>query len=499
MGKNTSREFTKFLRYLSLSVSILFVLVYLILVYFRINYPFELEWMEGCSVDHVIRILSGQKLYVAPSLEFVPFIYTPVYFYVSAALSKIIGTGFLSLRLVSFISSLGCFLVIFLIVKKETKSSFWGILAAGLFAATYRIGGAWFDIARSDSLFLLFLLAGLYLIKFKKSSVWYLLAGVLVSLSFLTKQTALFISIPIMLYCLLLNRREWIYFVGSVVLIIGISTFLLNRIHDGWYNYYVFDLPRQHSLVKYMLVEFWTRDLISKLPIACILSLFYLYALLKNTNKRNFLFYLLMPVGMLGGAWFSRLHQGGYDNVLFPAYAALSILFGLGAFKVFEFIQAVSLNKRRLIEISFYLIFIIQFLLLTYNPRAQIPTENDLDAGYVLIEIMAQLPGDIIVPYHSYLPTLAGKKSYAHHQAISDVIRGDDSPAKTRLLEEINLAITSKKFNALILDAPWFPELTERYYEKQKKVFGNANVFWTVTGMRTTPQVIYVPRTNDDH
>ncbi len=494
MATNTWRGINKFLRYLSISVPILFVLVYLILVYLRINYPFELEWMEGCSADHVIRILCGQKLYVAPSLEFVPFIYTPVYFYVSAALSKISGTGFLSLRLVSFFSSLGCFLIIFFMVKKETKSSFSGILASGLFAATFRISGAWFDIARPDSLFLLFLLAGLYLIKFKGSSVWYLLAGVLVSLSFLTKQTALLILIPIMVYCLLLNRRSWIYFVGSVILIIGISTFLLNRIHDGWYNYYVFDLPRQHSLVKNMFVDFWTKDLVSKLPIACILSLFYLYALLKNTNKRNFLFYLLMSMGMLGTAWFSRLHLGGYDNVLFPAYAALSILFGLGAFKVFEFFRAASADKRRLIQFSFYLVFIMQFLVLAYNPRAQIPTQNDLDAGYVFIEIMAQLPGDIIVPYHSYLPTLAGKKSHAHHQPVSDVIRGDDSPAKDRLLDEINRAITSKKFNALILDAPWFPELTERYYVRQRKVFGNANVFWTLTGMRTTPQMIYVPR-----
>jgi 4-amino-4-deoxy-L-arabinose transferase-like glycosyltransferase len=494
MATVTLRGFTKFFRYLLLAVAVLFVLVYLILVYLRIRYPFELEWMEGCSADHVIRILSGQKLYVAPSLDFVPFIYTPLYFYVSAALSEILGTGFLSLRLVSFISSLGCFLFIFLMVKRETRSVFWGIVGFCLFAASFRISGAWFDIARPDSLFLLFLLAGLYIIKFKKSSVWYLFAGVLVSLSFLTKQTALFISLPIVVYCVLSNRRRSAFFIGTVVLIIGISTFLLNRIHDGWYNYYVFDLPRQHSLVKNMLIDFWTKDLISKLPIACILSLFYLYVLLKKSDKQNFLFYLFMSMGMLGGAWFSRLHVGGYDNVLFPAYAALSILLGLGAYNVFEFIRAVSSYKRGFMEISFYLVLIVQFLVLAYNPRAQIPTQRDLEAGRFFVETMAQLPGDIMVPYHSYLPTLAGKKSHAHHQAVSDVIRGDDSPARDSLLEEINRAISTKKFSALILDCPWFPELTERYYERQRRIFSQDDVFWTKTGMRTVPQIIYVPR-----
>ena len=36
---------------------------------------FDLEWLEGASVQQVSRILSGQRLYVRPSIHFVPFIY----------------------------------------------------------------------------------------------------------------------------------------------------------------------------------------------------------------------------------------------------------------------------------------------------------------------------------------------------------------------------------------------------------------------------------------
>ncbi len=52
-----------------------YVLAYLYIVYSRIRYPFELEWMEGGSLLQLLRMLQGEKLYVAPTLEYVPFIY----------------------------------------------------------------------------------------------------------------------------------------------------------------------------------------------------------------------------------------------------------------------------------------------------------------------------------------------------------------------------------------------------------------------------------------
>src|SRR5690606_21399910 len=59
----------------------------------RIGHPFELEWMGGAFVDHVCRVLDGQSIYVAPSADFVPFLYTPLYMYASAAVARVIGEG----------------------------------------------------------------------------------------------------------------------------------------------------------------------------------------------------------------------------------------------------------------------------------------------------------------------------------------------------------------------------------------------------------------------
>src|SRR6185369_11021976 len=106
---------------------------YLVLAVIHLRYPFELEWMEGGSVDHVRRIVAGQKLYVKPTLDFAPFIYTPLYFYVAAASAKILGVGFFSARLVSFVSSLVALALVARFVQRETRSPFHGLLAAGLY------------------------------------------------------------------------------------------------------------------------------------------------------------------------------------------------------------------------------------------------------------------------------------------------------------------------------------------------------------------------------
>src|SRR6266542_4402426 len=84
-----------------------FMAMYLVVAFVRLGYPFELEWMEGGMVDHVRRIVAGQPIYVRPSLNFVSYLYPPLYYLVSAGLARMIGIGFLPLRLVSLVSSVG--------------------------------------------------------------------------------------------------------------------------------------------------------------------------------------------------------------------------------------------------------------------------------------------------------------------------------------------------------------------------------------------------------
>ena len=483
------------LRYALLTSAAAYIAVFLILAFFRIRYPFELEWMEGGVLDHVRRVLAGQKVYVSPSLEFVTFLYTPLYYYLSAGVAKVMGIGFMPLRLVSFVSSLGSFFIIFLMVRRETGSRYSGVLASCLFAATFQISGAWFDLARVDSLFLFLLLAGLYLVRFGASAKAYALAGTVISLSFLAKQTAVLISAPVMLYCFHLNRRHSFYFGGAIVAILGPGAVLLHYIHDGWFTYYTLLIPKRLDFLEEMFVHFWTKDLISPLPIACIMSIFYLSGQLLNRARKEHLFYPLLAVGMLGGPWLSRMKHGSYHNIPMPSYALLSILFGLATHRLLEHTQTASMNRKRLMEISVYLICIIQFARLIYDPFSQVPTREDLEAGWKLVHTIAQTEGEVYVAEHGYLAVLAGKHSYAHAIAIGSLLRSSKGEAEARLIEEIWQAFREERFDLIVLDSTYFLKnwLRETDYEgyciSRRPVFDDASVFWPVTGAEFRPEI----------
>ncbi len=488
-------------------IAVAYLITYFVIALNRIAYPYELEWMEGGSVDHVRWILAGRQLYNEPSLEFIPFIYAPLYYYVCALLSHVLGVGFFPLRLVSFLSSLGCLIILFEFVRRETRSSVYGILSACLYAATYRISGAWFDIARSDSLFMLFLLASIILLRFHRNTSSLLLSGILMSLSFLTKQTALFIAIPLSIYCLIYLKR-WTRFVfpATFLLTAGLSALVLNWVSDGWYFYYAYQLPLRHPPVTYMIINFWRHDLLNPLSIALAISLLYLIHLGSTRRSDDTSFFLLLFIGMVGASWISRLHTGGYSNVLFPAYAAIAIHFALGIRIFASHVPATpgddhrgarsSVNGYRLSDSRFYQCFVMclcifQFLSLSYNPSKQLPSKEDREAGNKLVQIMRNIEGDVFLPYHGYIPALAGKKTYAHYMAMDDILRAADDEIKDNLVDEIRAAIRRKQFSAIILDSPWFTEEIEESYTLSRGIFDNADVFWPVTGMKTRPEMIY--------
>jgi len=474
-----------FLKYLLIGIAALFILSYLYIALSRITYPYELEWMEGGIADHVRQLLAGKQLFGKPSLDFTPYIYTPLYYYVSAAICKLTDMGLPPLRMVSFYSSLGCLLFIFLFVRRETKNLLCAFLSSALFLATFGLTGAWFDIARVDSLFLFFLLGGVYFLRYDKSFTASLLAGLLIFMSFFTKQIALVVAIFLSLYCLIaFHKWNKLTFIFLFLGLLGLSTWYFNSTSDGWYGYYIFDLPRQHALDFSKLLTYWSKDVSQHLAIGFGLSLFYLLHISKN-RKNDFSYYLLFFIGMVFASWFARLHSGGFVNGLFPIYAAISIFFGLGVYSLLDYAKkgVKNLPKIKKWECGIYLACIIQFLLLTYNPWDQIPTKADRQAGNGFVQILKNIEGEVFIRDHGYLSSLAGKKTYAHAMAITDILRGSDEKIKTDFGAEMRSALLNKKFEAIILDGFYWKYGDElvKNYEYKGLIFRDYDVFWART------------------
>jgi len=495
--KSIARNF----QYVLIVTASFFFLLFFALTFIRLQYKFILDITEGDSLLQVKRILSGESLYTKPSLDYVPMIYTPLYFYLSAILTSILGIGFMPLRLISLLASLGCFLVIYLMVKKETNSKFSGFLATGLFVASFRLSGSWFDIAKPDSLFLFFLLTALYFIRFHDARWSFIVAGILFSLSFLSKQTALVIILPIILCCIYINWRRSLYLIIPTLTIIILTTLFFTATTDGWYNYYIFELPSQHTIDNKLFIYFWVKDLIYPLPIVFFMAIFVISNNLTKLNIKKGLFYLSTTFGMLIGSWVSRLHTGGYDNVLLPAYAILAILFGNATQTGLQTLKLISTSKQDIVKIYFYIACLIQFASLIYDPFVQLPTQKDLEAGQQIISIMSKAEGDVFIPNQSYLALFANKPIHAGGFPTDDVFRGSSNKVKNDLVSEIKLDIQERKFSVIILDSEWtlapndlslFRKDLEKNYKLQNSLFVDKTTFIPVTGLKSRPQLIYI-------
>ena len=69
-----------------------FVLLFLYTALRRMHFPFALDQIEGGMATTVWRIITGlPSVYVRPTLDFVPYLYPPLYLWLAAALGKFAG------------------------------------------------------------------------------------------------------------------------------------------------------------------------------------------------------------------------------------------------------------------------------------------------------------------------------------------------------------------------------------------------------------------------
>ena len=485
------------LKYLLIISAVYFIGAFLWVALHRIGYPFELEWQEGAIVDHCRRIISGRPLYASPDLTFTPFFYPPLFFYLSGWLMKIIGIGFFAPRLVSFIASLGVLLLIFVTVWRETGSPLGALLASGLFAAAYRATGAWLDIARVDSLFLFWLALGVFWARRGEGKWNVLITAFIFSLAFHTKQFALLPALAIGGYYFFRDRRQFFIYCVTLGAGIGGGILLLNYHYHGWYSYYVFELPAGHNLVKKQLQDFWLKDISRTFPVAFAGMIYFWFAgardLFRGRENTRRLFYILLSISLLLVGWLGRGNVNSYSNTLIPVVFAFSLLLGMEAGQWWRKITTPPLPPAVLL--IFNGLLFAQFILLLYLPGGQIPPASDRQAGASFIRFMRQVPGDVFVPYHGFLPFLAGKETSAHWVGILDVlIAGMNSKRDCArvLLKQLEDALREGKYEVLILDREdWFPDLIKNNYKKQGMLFSDQKTFYPVTGYRTRPQYLY--------
>ncbi len=464
-------------RYLVLILVFYFIATYLVGASARILFPYALEWIEGSVVDQIARVVEGLPIYVEPSVDYVPALQTPLYFWISAGFAQVIGIGFAAPRLVSLLATLGCLGALYWFVWRETASRYPALVAAALFAATYQLCDSWFDLARVDSLGLFFMLAGGLTLHRARTNGQLFISGSLLGAAFFTEQTYLIAIGALCVHCLL-ARRGWHRFVVPLASfgLIGLGSWLAHQISHGWFDFYVFQVPWEHfdlgvggarQFVESTHGGFWRAELAAALPLTGLLAVAFVGLGLRARPLSDRSFYLLFAAGMLGASWLQRIGLGDDRNALMPAYALIALYAALAVHTlpvvIAEWRAGATAAWKSLAELLVQTLCILQLVALVYDPGAEMPREFERQEGQRLVDLMAQIEGDIWSPAHGHLPRIAGHAPSAHIAAILDIVRvgGPVGDALSRQVEE---TLAAQRHAAIYAPLIGFEEVLRRYY-----------------------------------
>ena len=485
----------------------------------RIAYPYDLEWMEGGLLDHAQRIADGSGIYVTPSVDFIPYLYTPLYPGLLAALSGLVGIGYTVGRIISVLSLLGIAGVAFASITgpairiaraDATNRLLRGIAIVGalsaiaVFAAGYPYVEGWYDLVRADTMAILMVTLGVHLCarwarmdSGVRGHARIAVAAALLATAFFAKQTAiLYVAWSGVIVFALAWRRAFTF--GIVAGVIGLGgAALLNRASGGWFWIYVFKIHQTHD---FNMDRFWLSfgNILWHWPALSIVIAMTIVVVATTAIRRRklpeaarpfVLWTLTYAVSTIVGAlgW-------GTEFAHFNAYMPALLHGGLAVGAALPALYAcVPRDDLRAPVASLAGIAIaITLFHARWQPKHFEPTAADIAAGNKLIARIAAIPGEVWVPYHPWYSHLAGKHDYVHRMGIRDV-----TARKPRPILGLSEAISSHKFAAIVFDdrpplddvpglaATYRPELNLPADEKPH-VYTGANVH---------PDVIWVPST----
>ncbi len=425
------------------------IAVYLRIALASLRFPYPLEWMEGGSLDVVARILAGRPVYTAPTVEYVPYIYTPLYYWVSAGAARLVGLDFFAARLVSFGSICGVAGLIWAFVRHEGGRRIEAVASIGVFTATYPKVLGFFHLARVDSLYLLLLLAGFYVLRTRQSARSAAAAAALLWLAFMTKQIALLTAAIALPVAALGAPRRTLTAAGTFgALVIG-TNIVMNARTGGWWGYFVYRLPLLHDVVPASMHDFWRYDIGRVLPVAAVAGALIVVRSIRADRTRA-TFYAGLLAGVLAAAWITRLYYGS-GNVLMPAYAVLAIVLPLG---MRDLRREAGARTMTLAALALQLAIVLQAgaPLIGWS---DVPGAPARASGDKLVAFLRTVKGEVLIWDQRFVETRAGKVSWGLEAAAEDVLSSYDAGTRDALRNAIVDACRTGRFAGAIDPPEW--------------------------------------------
>jgi hypothetical protein len=478
----------KLLRALAVALAVLALGALVWIFARRVGWPFDLEWMEGGELCHALRLVEHQPIYAPPSIDFIPYLYTPFYPAILATLSHLFGLGYGLARVTSLLGFVGATVLGYVFARREGGSRATALCAMAIPAAAFVPTGAWYDLARPDSLFLGLTTAGLLVGWWKRRShAGVIAAALLLIAAFFCKQTASPFMIALGLALLVIDWRKLVSY-GATLVLVGVPLlWWLNHSSGGWFWTYVFKLHQQH--------DFYAGRAFLGTPLRLFLllgpaALCVPWALSRERSP-GLVYATFVACAGVGAACLGFGTQWAFTNAFIPGVFYPSIAIGAAAGRL---VTARELPRLRPHVV--YLLLAVSLALAPgalvplagrvtprdwamdrttptgYDPRPYLPGEPDRQRAVELINRLKTTPGDVLIPFHPFYGHLAGKKTFLHRMGVLDVGRAGLG-APRGLVE----AIRDHRWSLVVMDNKidgnwfWWPGL-QQSYAKQETISG---------------------------
>jgi Dolichyl-phosphate-mannose-protein mannosyltransferase len=483
-------------KWLAIALGVAFIAVVVALSIMRLLYPYEIEWMEGAMLDHVVRILDGKRIYSAPTIDFIPWLYPPLYYYAVAGVAKIVGVGFFAGRIVSFTSTLITAGLMGWMVQRITKNRVFSFLTIALYFATYHATGYYFDIVRNDAFFtMIIVILAFAALKTRGAVLPACVCLVLFSIAFLTRQQAIFFLPPLALWFWLRDKKSGIIFTAGAILFTIVSLIVLNASTHGWSTFYMFTIPSAKRADFSIIRMFDAFPNFALGPFAASSIAMVLLILLVRGKQKIFWasetgLIVMMALAALAAGAMSLGNEGGDRNVMMPFAAFVLPLLPIA-------LNEIS-STRPAIAKYVYLAFLFQFIALYFNPlsgKMVIASARQRAGGDAFMRKLRAMPGEVYIPYHGYIARQAGKPSHAQLLATIDVLRVHDTTS-ARLQTDLDSAFARHRFSAVIMEeSDAFRLDSVSHYTYAGRMIAEPNVYLTRVGdAATRPEFIFTPK-----
>jgi hypothetical protein len=419
----------------------------------RLLYPYELEWMTGSVLDHVERVQQGLPVYAPPTASWIPFLYPPLYYWASAAVAHVFPLV-LACRTVSIVSALVQAACIWRLSRRRGASLYWSALGVGAFFAAFSVVDFWYDIERPDSLFVAMVLVGAVILDEVRGLRGAIASGLVLGLAFFAKQPATFFLLAGA--AALVLRSEWKRAAafaaagGSVIVVLVIALYATTR---GWFAYYVLWMPGAHGMSWSLVPLFFFVDLPHAWAWAIATAALVGTFVRKPSRAPDDTVFMCFLAASFVATTTSRLHIGGWSNVL-----SFWTAFGSAAIAVYGARLEAALTKdsgslNPALAALLPVVVAAQFLSCGFAPGSMIPARKTAHKFAALIEDIQELEkkGEVIAFGRGHLTTAR----HFHVAALIDVVTVEHA-----VPEAVLQAIRDRRFAAIVidnLDDLWIP------------------------------------------